>query len=170
MTSLSRTTVGTRVAERGRAWQSRPACGTRHVAVSATHCVRSRGSKPSLRKGTHSVVTCHTEQRQPPGRAVSLLGAHDQRARLAPDGAAFVSRTPCARLLLAWRPWSSPFGKAAPSLGTNLLGHERERHEENVWCVGRDVSPYGCDDVISCLSACPSHQRHSPDPYSARAL
>ena len=80
------------------------------------------------------------------------------------------SRTPCARLLLAWRPWSSPFGKAAPSLGTNLLGHERERHEENVWCVGRDVSPYGCDDVISCLSACPSHQRHSPDPYSTRAL
>ena len=58
------------------------------------------------------------------------------------------SRTPCARLLLAWRPWSSPFGKAPPSLGTIVLGHERERHEENVWYVGRDVSPYGCDDII----------------------
>ena len=58
------------------------------------------------------------------------------------------SRTPCARLLLAWRPWSSPFGKAAPSLGTIVLGHARERHEENVWYVGRDVSPYGCDDII----------------------
>ena len=48
---------------------------------------RSREKVPTV------VVTCHTEQRQPPGRAVSLLGAHDRRARLAPDGAAFVEDT-----------------------------------------------------------------------------
>ena len=80
------------------------------------------------------------------------------------------SRIPCARLLLAWRSWSSPFGKASPSLGTVVLDHAPERHEENVWCVGRDVSPYVCDVLFLCQSTRPSHQSRSRDPRSAREL
>ena len=90
------------------------------------------------------------------------------RARIWPPVARHACRHHRAHLSCAWQPSALPPSFAPPSL--HVLGSMSEScvpaAEDDV--CRRDVSPYGCEDVISCLSTRQSRQRRSLTPYSAR--
>ena len=90
------------------------------------------------------------------------------RARIWPPVARHACRHHRAHLSCAWQPSALPPSFAPPSL--HVLGSMSEScvpaAEDDV--CRRDVSPYGCEDVISCLSTRQSRERRSLTPYSAR--
>ena len=87
------------------------------------------------------------------------------RARIWPPVARHACRHHRAHLSCAWQPSALPPSFAPPSL--HVLGSMSEScvpaAEDHV--CRRDVSPYGCEDVISCLSTRQSRQRRSLTPY-----
>ena len=90
------------------------------------------------------------------------------RARIWPPVARHACRHHRAHLSCAWQPSALPPSFAPPSL--HVLGSMSEScvpaAEDDV--CRRDVSPYGCEDVISCLPTRQSRERRSLTPYSAR--
>ena len=166
MTSLSRDLVGTRVAARRTATRRDLDRRTPGTMTSASVEAAPRGSKRRPRKGTHSLRHGHARARGEQSHYLELmLNALCRRPAVRRS-----SWAPDARLLRAWRPWSSSLGELLLDSVPWRWTTPPQRHEENVWCVGRDFSPYVCDVPFSCQSTCPSHQSHSRDPRSARAL
>ena len=90
------------------------------------------------------------------------------RARIWPPVARHACQHHRAHLSCTWQPSALPPSFTPPSL--HVLGSMSEScvpaAEDNV--CRRDVSPYGCEDVILCYSTRESRQRRSPTPHSAR--
>ena len=166
MTSLSRDLVGTGVAARRTATRRDLDRRTPGTMTSASVKVAPRGYAPCGNAGTHKVVTRHARAGREQSHYLELM----LNALLRRPTVRRSSRAPGARLLRAWRPRSSPLGELLLASVPWRWTTPPQRHEENVWCVGRDFSPYFCDVPFSCQSTCPSHQSHSRDPRSARAL
>ena len=163
MTSLSRDGTDNGAAARGSARLRRPASRTCDVTARATGFVRSQNSKAC----GNGVVRTHVTRHARAGREQSHYLELMLNALLRRPTVRRSSWAPGARLLRAWRPWSSPLGELLLDSVPWRWTTPPQRHEEKVWCIDRDVSPYVCDSPFLCQSTRPSHRSHSRDPRSA---
>ena len=146
MTIALARSVDNGAAARGSARLRRPASRTCDVAARATVFVASQNSKACGVGVVHRDVTpsrCHAREQS--HYLELMLNALPRRPTVRRS-----SRAPGARLLRAWRPWSSLLGELLLASVPWRWTTPPQRHEENVWCVGRDFSPYVCDVSFSC--------------------
>ena len=168
MTSLSRRFAGTFSRAPDLARHSRPHNDTPHSVRSVVLCLPSQGAAHSARKGTRKVVTCHTRKRRPPAQSSHTTWRSCLERAFGPQSHGMHAST-IGRVYPAHgshRRCRSPSHLLHCTCSGRCLSRVCLRSEDDV--CRRDVSPYGCEDVISCLSTRQSRQRRSLTPWSAR--